>query len=200
MKFKLSGEQEFWLKLVSVLCIISVFLANVVPSTVPTIAKSEVSAPQQTAPASEPQFVSAQEEPAHSQPPESTAPEPPAATSAEPPAQLTEKPAEPLPPESRSESSADSASSQAAASTAEPAQTTAPQQPPEESEPEKLLVNINTAALSELMQLNGIGEVKGKAIIAYREQHGAFSSVDELLNVKGIGEKTLEKLRDNVTV
>ena len=61
-------------------------------------------------------------------------------------------------------------------------------------------LNINTATLAELMELDGIGLTKGKAIISYREEHGAFSSVDELLNVKGIGEKTLEKLREFITV
>lgn len=62
------------------------------------------------------------------------------------------------------------------------------------------IININTATSHELQRLNGIGEVKAQAIIDYREQHGGFSSVDDLINVKGIGEKTLEKIRANVTV
>ena len=61
-------------------------------------------------------------------------------------------------------------------------------------------LDINSATLAELMELDGIGETRGRAIIAYREEHGAFSSVDELLNVRGIGEKTLEKLRAHITV
>ena len=61
-------------------------------------------------------------------------------------------------------------------------------------------LNINTAALADLMELDGIGKTKGKAIIAYREEHGAFTSVDELLNVSGIGEKTLDRIRDYITV
>ncbi|MDD6396228.1 MAG: helix-hairpin-helix domain-containing protein [Firmicutes bacterium] len=57
-------------------------------------------------------------------------------------------------------------------------------------------VNINTASAEELCEvLPGIGEVKAKSIIEYREAAGGFDSVDELLNVKGIGEKTLEKIR-----
>lgn len=62
------------------------------------------------------------------------------------------------------------------------------------------IVNINTADLNQLQTLNGIGEVKAQAIIDYREAHGAFRSVDELTNVKGIGDKTLEKNRDRITV
>lgn len=61
-------------------------------------------------------------------------------------------------------------------------------------------VNINTASVEQLMTLNGIGDVKAKAIVNYRNENGSFSSVDELLNVSGIGEKTLEKIRAYITV
>lgn len=61
-------------------------------------------------------------------------------------------------------------------------------------------VNINTAGLKELETLNGIGPALGQRIIDYREENGPFQSVEDLLNVKGIGEKTLEKFRDDVTV
>lgn len=61
-------------------------------------------------------------------------------------------------------------------------------------------VNINTAGLTELTTLTGIGEVKGQAIIDYRTEHGPFASVDELTNVSGIGDKTLAKIRDQITV
>lgn len=61
-------------------------------------------------------------------------------------------------------------------------------------------ININTADMRELKALDGIGDSKAAAIIAYREENGGFMSVDELLNVSGIGEKTLENIRDYVTV
>lgn len=62
------------------------------------------------------------------------------------------------------------------------------------------LININTASAQQLMQLSGIGEVKARAIVRYREENGGFKSVDEILNVKGIGEKTFEKIRSQITV
>lgn len=57
------------------------------------------------------------------------------------------------------------------------------------------LLNINTANVEELQTLPNIGEVTAKRIVDYRTQHGDFDSVDALQNVKGIGAKTLEKLR-----
>jgi competence protein ComEA len=61
-------------------------------------------------------------------------------------------------------------------------------------------VNLN-AADAETLAANmvGIGPAKAAAIVAYREQHGPFKSVDDLLLVKGIGESTLEQNRDRVT-
>jgi len=61
-------------------------------------------------------------------------------------------------------------------------------------------VNINTATLEELQTLPRIGESTARAIIAYREQNGPFTSVDDLDQVRGIGSATLEGLRDLVTV
>lgn len=61
-------------------------------------------------------------------------------------------------------------------------------------------VNINTATAEELKALPGIGAAKAKAIVEYREQHGAFKTVDELDNVKGIGPALLEKIRPEATV
>ena len=61
-------------------------------------------------------------------------------------------------------------------------------------------VNINTATAEELETLSGIGPAKAQAIVAYRETNGPFSSVNELVNVSGIGEKTLAKIIDDITV
>ena len=61
-------------------------------------------------------------------------------------------------------------------------------------------INVNTAPVAELISLPGIGPKKAQAIILYREAHGPFQTVDDLIQVKGIGPKTLEKLRPLVTV
>ena len=57
------------------------------------------------------------------------------------------------------------------------------------------LLNINTATVEELQTLPNIGEATAQRIVDYRTQHGNFASVDAIQNVKGIGAKTLEKLR-----
>jgi competence protein ComEA len=62
------------------------------------------------------------------------------------------------------------------------------------------LVNVNSATSEELETLPGIGEVLAAAIVQYREEHGPFTSVDQLEDVSGIGEVTLEELRDLVSV
>jgi competence protein ComEA len=62
------------------------------------------------------------------------------------------------------------------------------------------LININSASATELETLSGIGEVLAATIIEYREQNGPFASVDDLMDVSGIGPATLEEIRDQVTV
>lgn len=61
-------------------------------------------------------------------------------------------------------------------------------------------VNLNTATAADLQKLNGIGEKKAEQIIAYREQKGGFKSIDELKEVSGIGDKTFDALKDQITV
>ena len=61
-------------------------------------------------------------------------------------------------------------------------------------------VNINTADKETLMTLSGIGEKRAEDIIAYREEHGPFRRAEDLKKVSGIGEGTLEKIRDDITV
>ncbi|MFQ6674075.1 MAG: ComEA family DNA-binding protein, partial [Fidelibacterota bacterium] len=61
-------------------------------------------------------------------------------------------------------------------------------------------INLNTATEAELMSLPGIGPAMAKRILAYRQNYGDFGSVEDLANVKGIGEKTIGKLRDLVTL
>ena len=60
-------------------------------------------------------------------------------------------------------------------------------------------VNINTADKAALMSIKGVGEKRAEAIIAWREQHGPFKSVDELAGVSGIGPAIIEANRDNLT-
>ncbi|MBM7643162.1 helix-hairpin-helix domain-containing protein [Streptococcus loxodontisalivarius] len=61
-------------------------------------------------------------------------------------------------------------------------------------------INLNSASLTDLQTISGIGEKRAQDIIDYRDSNGGFKSVDELTNVSGIGEKTLEKLKEEVTV
>jgi competence protein ComEA len=61
-------------------------------------------------------------------------------------------------------------------------------------------INVNTATQEELQTLNGIGASTAVAIINYREQIGEFKSLNSLLDVKGIGEKKLAKLSEQLTV
>jgi competence protein ComEA len=62
------------------------------------------------------------------------------------------------------------------------------------------LINVNTASATELETLSGIGEVLAATIIEYRMQNGPFASVEDLMDVSGIGPATLDEIRDQVTV
>lgn len=65
---------------------------------------------------------------------------------------------------------------------------------------ESALVNINTADEAELANLPGVGAKKAAAIVTYRSQVGSFTSIEELLEIKGIGPKILEKLKSKVSL
>jgi competence protein ComEA len=62
------------------------------------------------------------------------------------------------------------------------------------------LINVNTATATELEELPGVGEVIAQAIVDYRTENGPFTTVDQLIDVSGIGDATLENIRDLVTV
>lgn len=62
------------------------------------------------------------------------------------------------------------------------------------------VVDLNSASVTELDAVKGIGPAKAKAIIDYRDKNGPFKSVDDLKGVKGFGAKTIEKLRPELTV
>ena len=61
-------------------------------------------------------------------------------------------------------------------------------------------INVNTASATDLEELPGVGEVIAQAIVDYRTENGPFTSVEQLLDVSGIGDATLENIRDLVTV
>lgn len=62
------------------------------------------------------------------------------------------------------------------------------------------IINLNTATKEQLCQITGIGDKKADLILQYREQHGQFKSVDELKQVSGFGDKTVEKIKDQLAV
>ena len=61
-------------------------------------------------------------------------------------------------------------------------------------------INLNTATLEELDSLPGIGEVLAQRILEYRESHGGFQSLEELMQVDGIGESTFAELQGKITL
>ena len=62
------------------------------------------------------------------------------------------------------------------------------------------LVNLNTADIAALMTLPGIGESRAKAIISYREQHGAFAQIEDIMKISGIKQAAFSKIKDKITV
>ncbi|MCK2148619.1 ComEA family DNA-binding protein [Marinobacter alexandrii] len=65
---------------------------------------------------------------------------------------------------------------------------------------EPAAININTADVATLAELTGVGQSKAQAIVAYREANGPFETPLDLANVKGIGERTVEKNAERLTV
>lgn len=65
---------------------------------------------------------------------------------------------------------------------------------------ENTKVNINTAGKEELMTLTGIGEAKAADILKYREEHGSFGSIEELMQISGIKEGIFNKIKDDITI
>ena len=69
-----------------------------------------------------------------------------------------------------------------------------------QSDGASVLVNINTADLAELMTLSGIGESRAESIITYREEHGFFKEIKDIMNVTGIKDGIYQKIKDYITV
>lgn len=61
-------------------------------------------------------------------------------------------------------------------------------------------ININTASVDDLKSLSGIGQVKAEAIVKYREENGNFKKVENIVSVKGIGDKLYKKISDDIEV
>ncbi len=68
------------------------------------------------------------------------------------------------------------------------------------SQVDELKVDLNRAGIEELVKLPGVGEIVAQRIVNYREENGAFQATEELMNVRGIGEKTYLKLEPYLTV
>ncbi len=71
---------------------------------------------------------------------------------------------------------------------------------PYEESSKQQVINLNSSTLDQLVTLKGIGTKKAEAILAYREQVGAFISIDDLIKVKGIGEKVLMDNKSRLSI
>ncbi|MRX55932.1 hypothetical protein GJU41_18375 [Bacillus idriensis] len=74
------------------------------------------------------------------------------------------------------------------------------QQPAAAADAGEQKVNLNKATAEDLQTLTGIGPAKAEAILSYREEAGGFKTIEDLMNVSGIGEKSFEKLKDSISV
>ncbi len=61
-------------------------------------------------------------------------------------------------------------------------------------------IRINTAAKEQLEKITGIGSRKAESILKYREEHGPFQKIEDLLEIDGIGAKSLEKIKDQIII
>jgi competence protein ComEA len=80
------------------------------------------------------------------------------------------------------------------------AMSAAPQSATTTSKPTPTVVNLNTATVAQIATLPGIGEKTAQRIVEHREKSGGFKKIEELMNIKGIGEKSFLKLKPLVTV
>ena len=70
----------------------------------------------------------------------------------------------------------------------------------ESDEEESNIVNINTANIEKLSTLNGIGKSTAEKIIKYREENGYFNSIEDIMNVTGIGESKFNQIKNDITI
>jgi competence protein ComEA len=80
------------------------------------------------------------------------------------------------------------------------AQTAAPKAPAASAKASSAIVNLNTATAADLQTLPGIGAKTAERILDYRQKNGPFKKIEELMNIRGVGEKNFLKLKNQITV